>query len=170
MRQEPIDPAGIQWTRVSPSYAKVRMVGWAIGALITLLVLSVPLVLVLTGVWDGFPLWLAIAAPAVVVAVEVIRLVLIPRQVAAIGYAEREDDLLVRHGLMFQKVLVVPYGRMQFVDVAVGPIDRMLGLCKVKLHTAAADATAEIPGLPVAEGTRLREQLAARGESRLAGL
>jgi membrane protein YdbS with pleckstrin-like domain len=146
------------------------MVGWAIGALITLLVLSVPLVLVLTGVWDGFPLWLAIAAPAVVVAVEVIRLVLIPRQVAAIGYAEREDDLLVRHGLMFQKVLVVPYGRMQFVDVAVGPIDRMLGLCKVKLHTAAADATAEIPGLPVAEGTRLREQLAARGESRLAGL
>ena len=170
MRQEPIDPAGIQWTRVSRSYAKVRMVGWAIGALITLLVLSVPLVLVLTGVWDGFPLWLAIAAPAVVVAVEVIRLVLIPRQVAAIGYAEREDDLLVRHGLMFQKVLVVPYGRMQFVDVAVGPIDRMLGLCKVKLHTAAADATAEIPGLPVAEGTRLREQLAARGESRLAGL
>lgn len=170
MQQEPIDPRGIEWTRVSPNYAKVRMVGWAVGALVTLVVLSVPLVLQLTGVWPGYPLWLAIVVPAVLLAIEIIRLALIPRQVAAIGYAEREDDLLVRRGLMFQEVLVVPYGRMQFVDVAVGPVDRMLGLCKVKLHTAAADATAEIPGLPTAEGTRLREQLAARGESRLAGL
>ena len=170
MPQEPIDPAGIHWTRVSPSYAKVRMAGWAIGALVTLVVLCIPLVLNQVGVWSGLPLWLAVTVPAVVLAIEIVRLVLIPRQVAAIGYAEREDDLLVRQGLMFQRVLVVPYGRMQFVDVAVGPIDRMLGLCKVKLHTAAADATAEIPGLPLAEGTRLREQLAARGESRLAGL
>ena len=170
MQQEPIDPAGITWMRVSPQYAKVRMVGWGISVLITLVVLCVPLVLQLTGVWPGYPLWLGIGAPAIVLTAELIRLAVIPRQVAAIGYAERDDDLLVRHGLMFQKVLVVPYGRMQFVDVAVGPVDRMLGLCKVKLHTAAADATAEIPGLPMAEGTRLREQLAARGESRLAGL
>lgn len=170
MPQEPIDPAGIAWKRVSPQYAKVRMLGWGISVLITLVVLAVPLVLRLTDVWSGYPLWLAIGVPAVVLVAELIRLAIIPRQVAAIGYAERDDDLLVRQGLMFQKVLVVPYGRMQFVDVAVGPIDRMLGLCKVKLHTAAADATAEIPGLPMAEGTRLREQLAARGESRLAGL
>ncbi|KAA0979487.1 PH domain-containing protein [Paeniglutamicibacter gangotriensis] len=170
MPQEPIDPAGIHWTRVSPSYTKVRLVGWGIGALLTLLALCVPLVLHLTGVWEGFPLWLAIVIPGLMLLIDIIRMVLIPRQVAAIGYAEREDDLLVRHGLMFQKVLVVPYGRMQFIDVAVGPIDRMLGLCKVKLHTAAADATADIPGLPLSEGTRLREALAARGESRLAGL
>lgn len=170
MPQEPIDPAGIHWNRVSPQYAKVRMVGWGISALIVLAVFCVPLVLHLVGLWPGYPLWLGIALPALALAIDLIRLAIIPRQVAAIGYAERADDLLVRQGLMFQSVLVVPYGRMQFVDVAVGPIDRMLGLCKVKLHTAAADATAEIPGLPMAEGTRLREQLAARGESRLAGL
>lgn len=170
MPQEPIDPDGITWNRVSPKYATVRTVGWLIGVLITLAVLGVPLVLRLTGIWSGYPLWLAIGLPALILLSELIRLVLIPRQVRAIGYAERDDDLLVRRGLMFQRVLVVPYGRMQYVDVAVGPIDRMLGLCKVKLHTAAANATVEIPGLPMAEGTRLREQLAARGESRLAGL
>lgn len=170
MQQEPIDPEGIAWKRVSPKYAAVRTVGWLIGVLITLLVLGVPLVLRLTGVWPGYPLWLGIGLPAAVLLTELIRLALIPRQVRAIGYAERDDDLLVRHGLLFQKLLVVPYGRMQYVDVAVGPIDRMLGLCKVKLHTAAPNATAEIPGLPLAEGARLREQLAARGESRLAGL
>lgn len=170
MPQEPIDPDGITWNRVSPKYATVRTVGWLIGVLITLAILGVPLVLRLTGIWSGYPLWLAIGLPALILLSELIRLVLIPRQVRAIGYAERDDDLLVRRGLMFQRVLVVPYGRMQYVDVAVGPIDRMLGLCKVKLHTAAANATVEIPGLPMAEGTRLREQLAARGESRLAGL
>ncbi|GAA4366368.1 PH domain-containing protein [Paeniglutamicibacter cryotolerans] len=170
MPQEPIDPEGIAWTRVSPKYAAVRTVGWLVGALITVAVLGVPLVLRQTGVWPGYPLWLGISVPAAVLLAELIRLALIPRQVRAIGYAERDDDLLVRHGLMFQKLLVVPYGRMQYVDVAVGPIDRMLGLCKVKLHTAAPNAIAEIPGLPLAEGARLREQLAARGETRLAGL
>jgi membrane protein YdbS with pleckstrin-like domain len=156
--------------RVSPKYARVRIVGWLIGAVVSVVVLSVPLVLHLTGVWPGYPAWLAWGLPAVVLALDVVRLSLIPRQVRAIGYAEREDDLLVRSGILFQKVLVVPYGRMQYVDVAVGPIDRSMGLCKVQLHTAATAARAEIPGLPAAEGARLREQLSARGEARLAGL
>ena len=56
----------------------------------------------------------------------------------SIGYAEREDDLLIRRGIFFQRTLVVPYGRMQYVDIAPGPVERQLGLCTLKLHTAAA--------------------------------
>ncbi|MGO2534039.1 MULTISPECIES: PH domain-containing protein [Micrococcaceae] len=170
MPQEPIDPQGLVFQRVSPAYAKVRLVGWAISALVTWAVLAVPLVLMLTGVWAGYPAWLAWGLLGVAVVFDVIRMAIIPRQVRAIGYAERDDDLLIRSGLMFQQVLVVPYGRMQYVDVAVGPIDRALGLCKVQLHTASTAAKAEIPGLPSSEGTRLRERLSARGEARLAGL
>jgi membrane protein YdbS with pleckstrin-like domain len=59
---------------------------------------------------------------------------------------------------------------MQYVDIGVGPVERGLGLCTLKLHTAAPGTNATIPGLPAAEGARLREQLAARGEARLAGL
>jgi membrane protein YdbS with pleckstrin-like domain len=66
--------------------------------------------------------------------------------------------------------MVVPYGRMQYVDISVGPIERSLGLCTLKLHTASAGTNATIPGLPADEGARLREQLSARGEARLAGL
>ncbi|MGJ9404383.1 PH domain-containing protein [Arthrobacter sp. KK5.5] len=170
MPQEPVDPAGIQWRRVSPKYARVRIIGSLVGFLVALVLLGVPLALRLSGIWPAYPLWLAWGVPAAVVGLEIVSLILIPRQVRAIGYAERENDLLVRSGLLFQKVLVVPYGRMQYVDVAVGPIDRQLGLCRVQLHTASTSATAEIPGLPAAEGTRLREQLSARGEARLAGL
>ena len=95
---------------------------------------------------------------------------LIPRQVRAIRYAERVDDLLVRRGIMFRRLVVVPYGRMQYVDVQAGPLARKLGVARVQLHTASPATDASIPGLGPVEADRLRDQLASRGEARLAGL
>lgn len=92
------------------------------------------------------------------------------RQASAWAYAEREDDLLVRHGIMFRRVVVVPYGRMQFVDVHAGPVDRLFGIAQVQLHTASAASDAAIPGLVPAEAARLRDRLSTRGQARLAGL
>src|SRR4051794_23765521 len=92
------------------------------------------------------------------------------RQVRSWGYAERQDDLLVRHGVLWRTIVVVPYGRMQFVDVYAGVVDRMFGLAKVQLHTASAHSDAFIPGLRPEEAGRLRDRLASRGEARLAGL
>jgi hypothetical protein len=95
---------------------------------------------------------------------------LIGRQVPAWGYAEREDDLLVRHGIAFRSLVVVPYGRMQYVDVQAGPVDRAFGIASVQLHTASAGTDAVIPGLPPQEAARLRDRLASRGRAELAGL
>ncbi|GAC1342972.1 MAG: hypothetical protein NVSMB29_15220 [Candidatus Dormibacteria bacterium] len=86
------------------------------------------------------------------------------------GYCERDDDLLVRRGLLFRQVSVVPYGRMQFVDVSAGPVDRLFGLATVQLHTAAAASDARIPGLLQADADHLRDRLAAIGEARATGL
>jgi membrane protein YdbS with pleckstrin-like domain len=97
-------------------------------------------------------------------------LVGVHRRWLAWGYAEREEDLLVRRGVLVRRVSVVPYGRMQYVDVTAGPLDRRLGLARVTLHTAAAASDASIPGLPAEEATRLRNRLAALGEARQAGL
>jgi membrane protein YdbS with pleckstrin-like domain len=94
----------------------------------------------------------------------------IRRQVPAMGYAEREDDLLVKKGVMFKSITVVPYGRMQLVDVEAGPFDRAFGIAKVTLHTASAQTDAVVSGLVPEEAARLRDRLASRGESRLAGL
>ena len=170
MHTEAIDPPGIDWQRVSPKFVTARVVQWALGNLMAVVLLSLPLMFVLLGWWKWPPLWLAIALPAVTVVAALWRLALIPRQVRAIGYAERDDDLLIRTGIFFQRTMAVPYGRMQYVDVAVGPVERSLGLCTVKLHTASPGTNAHIAGLPAEEGARLREQLAARGEARLAGL
>ena len=92
------------------------------------------------------------------------------RRFAAWAYAEREDDLLVRRGVLIRRTSVVPYGRMQYVDVTAGPLDRRFDLAKVVLHTAAAATDAAIPGLRTQEATRLRDRLAALGEARAAGV
>jgi uncharacterized protein len=86
------------------------------------------------------------------------------------GYAEREEDLLVRRGVMFARLSVVPYGRMQFIDVTAGPLERAFGLATVRLHTAAAATDARIPGLDREEAGRLRDRLAELGEAQAAGL
>ncbi|HEY4463649.1 MAG TPA: PH domain-containing protein [Streptosporangiaceae bacterium] len=92
------------------------------------------------------------------------------RRVAAWSYAERQDDLMVRRGVLIRRQSVIPYGRMQFIDVTAGPVERSLGLATVRMHTAAAASDARIPGLERAEAARLRDQLAALGESLAAGL
>jgi membrane protein YdbS with pleckstrin-like domain len=92
------------------------------------------------------------------------------RRFRAWSYQEREEDLVVSRGLMFRRQSVVPYGRMQFVDVTAGPIERVFKLSTVKLHTAAAASDARIPGLEQAEAARLRDRLAELGEARAAGL
>jgi hypothetical protein len=92
------------------------------------------------------------------------------RRFGSWGYAEREDDLLVRRGVMFARLSVVPYGRMQFIDVTAGPLERSFGLATVRLHTAAAATDARIPGLESEEAARLRDSLAELGEAQAAGL
>jgi membrane protein YdbS with pleckstrin-like domain len=94
----------------------------------------------------------------------------IGRNVASWGYTERTDDLLIRNGVLLRRLVVVPYGRMQFVDVQTGPLQRVFGLTTVQLHTAAAASDAAIPGLRPAEAARLRDRLAALGEAQAAGL
>jgi membrane protein YdbS with pleckstrin-like domain len=71
---------------------------------------------------------------------------------------------------MFRRMVVVPYGRMQFVDVTAGPLQRRFDVATVQLHTAAAASDARIPGLPPEEAHRLRDTLARLGEARSAGL
>jgi membrane protein YdbS with pleckstrin-like domain len=96
--------------------------------------------------------------------------VLIGRRVRSFAYTERSDDLLVTSGILFRRLVIVPYGRMQLVDVKAGPIDRWFGIANVQLHTAAATTDAKIPGLEPHDAAVLRDRLAAIGEQRSSGL
>ena len=162
MHSEPFEPAGVTWSPVSPKLATARRITATIWFGIIIAVLVVVAI-------ACEPTW------AWIVAVAVAGLLLwswwtIGRQVRATGYAERDEELLVRRGIMWRSIVVVPYGRLQYVDVQAGPLDRMLGIATVQLHTASAGTDATIPGLPPDEAARLRDRLTERGQSRLAGL
>ncbi|MCX4737599.1 PH domain-containing protein [Streptomyces antibioticus] len=96
--------------------------------------------------------------------------VLLGRNWRSWRYAERADDLLISRGVLWREETVVPYGRMQLVEVTSGPVERHFGLASVQLHTAAAATDATVPGLDPAEAERLRDRLTALGEARSAGL
>ncbi|ANC32538.1 PH domain-containing protein [Isoptericola dokdonensis] len=157
----PFEPAGVEWTRVSDRLVPVRLLLTALWLGLPALVCAVLAVLLTPWLW----------IPVAVLVVPLVwALLVIPRQVRALGYAERDDDLLIVKGILFRQLVVVPYGRMQFVDVNAGPLARRFGIATVQLHTAAASSDAEIPGLAPQEAERLRDRLTARGEAKLAGL
>src|SRR5699024_12546992 len=98
----------------------------------------------------------------------VVRFFIISYQVRIHVWLEQDDDLLIRSGAIFRSVHAVPYGRLQFVTVDQGPLQRKFDLADVTITTAGTKAA--IHGLPTREATRLRDDLSARGYARLAGL
>ncbi|MEJ7774408.1 MAG: PH domain-containing protein [Nocardioidaceae bacterium] len=159
---EPFDPPGEPWVRVSPKLATVRRIG--------LLAFGIPVAAVAVVALAFVAVWGSVVVAVLAVALLVWSWVVVGRTVRSWGYAERSDDLLVTSGVLRRQLVVVPYGRMQFVDVSAGPLDRRFGLATVQLHTAAAATDAAIPGLGPDEAARLRDRLAARGEASAAGI
>jgi membrane protein YdbS with pleckstrin-like domain len=157
-------PEGEPWIRVSPKLATAYRISLSLVAVI--LVAAI----VALGFVPDFPRWLEVALLVVVLVVVGWLWWLFGRRTRSWGYAERADDLLVTRGIMFRRLVIVPYGRMQLVDVTAGPIHRMLGITTVQLHTAAATTDAAIPGLTPDLAAALRDRLARRGEQRSAGL
>jgi len=157
-------PPGNAWRPVSPALARLRRV--------TLLAVAVVLLVavVVAGMLAPLPRGLVALACVVLVLATIFGWVLIGRNARWWGYAERDEDLYIKHGALFRKLVVVPYGRMQYVDVQAGPLDQLFGVANVHLHTASPGTSARIPGLPAAEATRLRDRLTSLGEAQAAGL
>ncbi|PZU45694.1 MAG: hypothetical protein DI566_09570 [Microbacterium sp.] len=150
------------WHQISRRYVTVQLI--STGAFLAL-VLGVALVL-----W----LWLSqtwVWIPAgILIIITVWTLAILPRQARAYGYQLRDDDLVFRRGILWQRMVAVPYGRMQLVDITHGPLDRGFGIAQLKLVTAAAATGVTIPGLSQEAAERLRDTLIAVAETRRTGL
>jgi len=152
---------GVNWQRVSPRL----IVAEYISAVITTAVFAGIVTCLTLVIWQPL-VWLYV----LVGVVAIFAFVLIPARVRSIGYQLRDDDLLFCRGIMYQRFVAVPYGRMQLVDINRGPLTRMLGLSELKFVTAAASTGITIPGLREADADELRDRLVALAETRRAGL
>ena len=156
-------PSG-DWQRVSPKLATIRRILILVPVAIAVVVQFV----ILLAVGD---IWLiGVLVIVLALAVGAWGWAWAGRNQRSWGYAENDDDLLVTSGVMFKRLVAIPYGRMQFVDVEAGPLARAYGVATVTLHTASAETAADIPGLPAAEATRLRNRLTELGEAHGAGV
>jgi membrane protein YdbS with pleckstrin-like domain len=141
-------------TPLHPNYVKLLRAQAAIMAApfaIAALVLEAAVDLVPTGVIIG-PV-LLIAAWAIV------RVPL--RRHAARGYDMGADRLRVVRGLWFRSDTVVPFARVQHIDIHQGALERAFGLATLTVHTAGThNASVSLPGLAEPDAAAMREAIA----------
>lgn len=103
----------------------------------------------------------AIAGTVLLIALALI--IRIPaRRYGARGYQIGADRLRVVRGLLFRSDTVVPFGRVQHIDVHQGPLDRFFGIATLTLHTAGNhNASVSLPGLGEALAREMRETIRA---------
>jgi uncharacterized protein len=78
------------------------------------------------------------------------------------GYDMGSDRLRIVRGYMFYRDTVVPFGRIQHIDVDQGPIDRRYDLATLTVHTAGNhNSTVALPGLLHADALAMRETIRA---------
>lgn len=157
------DPPGGTWRPVSPDYTRVKrlfvLIYWGVPTLGVALILGLA--------WSR---WAGLAALLAGLGVIVWRWLRAPRIVAAWSWCERGTDLCIRSGPMFRNLSIVPYGRMQSVDINSGPVERHFGLASVQLVTASPASDARIPGMPREDAVALRDRITAIAEGADAGL
>ncbi|WP_415077303.1 PH domain-containing protein [Microbacterium sp.] len=150
------------WHRISRRYLRVLLITTG-GALVIVVAVAVAVAAVIAQPW---PLIAGAAAAAALL----VNAAILPRRVRSIGYLLREDDLVLRRGILFQRMIAVPYGRMQLIDVSHGPLDRAFGIAQLTFVTAAAAGAVKIPGLDQRAAQALRDRLVAVAEHRRTGL
>lgn len=147
MNEEPLTP-------LDPGYTTVLRIE---GLLITL-----PFVIGagVLSIAEVVPSWVP-AIPVLLLAVVLIGIAPIKKYQSR-GYHMAGDRLRVVKGVLFHADTVVPFSRVQHLDVEQGPLERLFGIARLILHTAGThNASVTLPGLAHADAIAMREDIRA---------
>ncbi len=140
----PLDPAHVKVLRIQTALAAIPV---AVGAGVLEMA-------------ELLPRGLIIGPVLVIAALLVARVPL--RRYHAKGYDMGADRLRVVRGLLFSSDTVVPFGRVQHIDVDQGPLERLYGLATLTVHTAGThNASVHLPGLAHGDAVAMREAIRA---------
>ncbi|WP_374523720.1 PH domain-containing protein [Sphingopyxis sp.] len=91
----------------------------------------------------------------------IIAIVTVPaRRVARWGYKIGEGQLRVAHGWLFRTDTIVPFVRVQHIDVGQGPVERWFGLSHLVVHTSGThNSMVTLPGLHADLAAAMRETI-----------
>lgn len=145
-------------TRLHPNYKLLMRLAAIIGAIIVAIA-GVVLDLVARE-QAGFPFGV-IQFPAFAIALFIALRVPLARYNAR-GYQMGGDRLRVVRGVLFRSDTIVPFSRVQHIDVDQSPIERALGIATMTLHTAGShNASVRLPGLGHERAVDMREAIRA---------
>lgn len=141
-------------TQLDPAYTTVMRIE---GALTLIPLLIGALVLYFASV---VPWWVP-AVPFVLLALLLV--IYLPlKRYRSRGYHLADDRLRVVKGVMFHADTVVPFSRVQHLDVEQNPLERMFGIARLILHTAGThNASVTVPGLAHGDAVSMREAIRA---------
>ena len=141
-------------TPLHPNHVKVTR--------ITAALFSVPFVIgsIVLEAADVLPFGVFVIPVVLLAAFLIIRVPM--RRYHARGFDMGADRLRVVRGIMFRSDTVVPFGRIQHIDVNQGPLQRLYDIATLTVHTAGThNASVHLPGLANADAMAMREEIRA---------
>lgn len=143
-------------TPIAPRYRWVIRANLAINALmVTALAAAGDIFLTPTVGWPGGLLTLCVLA-----ALALLIWIFPTRRVASIAYHISDDHLRLRRGFLFRVDTIVPFVRVQHLDVSQGPVERALGLSRLIVHTSGVlNQAVVLPGLESDLAAAMREAI-----------
>lgn len=142
----------VEFQLVSPKYKKVQLI-------VTILIAIGIAVAGGTGAlgMDGFMMYGWIGTGALLLVFFALRTWFIHAAYPWKGYALRDKDVIYRTGLIWRKVIVIPFARIQHGELSEGILDRLFGLKKLRIYTAGGSSSdLSIPALPRERAEQLR--------------
>ncbi len=139
-----------------PGYRTVLRVRWLIAAVpVVGFAIAVDVLLLRDG---GLP-WGFLSVASVLLAL-LLGTIMPTRQHRRLGYVMGADSLRVLRGMMFHSDTIVPFVRVQHIDIGQGPIERLAKVAHVVVHTAGThNSTVTLPGLAYADAIVMRDTI-----------
>jgi uncharacterized protein len=105
-----------------------------------------------------FPTWLIVTAYSATLGFAVFSTWFVFASHQYFGYALREHDLLFKQGMFWQSVVMIPFNRIQHIEIHRNPVERKLNLASLKLFSAGGiSADMKIHGLPHQKAAEIRQ-------------
>lgn len=133
---------------------------WVIGSLLGWVFVLVAMIVV-NAIWGVIPWWGFLA----VVIVAALEAGVVPVWRYRVHRWEVTDDALYsQSGAIWRKREIVPISRLQAIDYAAGPVERLLGLASVEAKTASYAGSVSVAGLDREVAINLVEHLTHRAQ------
>ncbi|MDD2778486.1 MAG: PH domain-containing protein [Methanocellales archaeon] len=111
-----------------------------LGTLFGILPWYIPLVYSIVDVSDNAPFVVTFFVLVPLLALLIFVAYWIPKYYDTVLYKLTENEMVWRRGVWFKNTGIVPYNRITNIDIAQGPISRMLRIASLKIQTAGYSA------------------------------